>query len=474
MSLSPDLVSLFRYIDKHKLQYIQNLRDAVAIPSVSGYIENRKDVHIMIEWICERMKMLGCDVELKDAGCDDKGVAIPPVIFGILGKDPNKKTVCIYGHIDVQPALEEDGWNSPPFTLTERDGKLYGRGSSDDKGPVLCWFQALEAFQAVSEVPVNVKFILESMEEVGSVGLENVLVNEKSFFDDVDYTCISDCYWLGTEKPTLIYGLRGTMYFCVEVEGAAIDLHSGMYGGTVQEAMEDLIYLLSTLSDNTGKIPITNFYQNVSPLADNEEDLYKDISFDVEDYRRSIGCKKLLHNENKVKLLMHRWRYPCLSIHGIEGAFNEPGCKTVIPKKVIGKFSIRFVPNQSPKEIEELVVSYLEEKWRERRSLNQMKVTMAGYADAWSEDPFHPNYIAGARATKHVYGVEPDLVRDGGSIPVLDIIQKICSKNILLLPVGQGDDGAHSQNEKLNVRNYIEGIKLLGAYLYEVSQITKK
>ncbi|KAK4877594.1 hypothetical protein RN001_010100 [Aquatica leii] len=465
------LSSLFSYIDEHKHQYIQNLREAVAIQSVSGNSENRKDVNKMIEWTSNRLKSLGCKVDLKHIGFDDKGLSLPDVIMASLGDDPNKRTVCIYGHIDVQPASLEDGWASPPFELTERDGKLYGRGATDDKGPVLCWFHALEAFQATGKIPVNVKFVLESMEECGSKGLEELLIAEKQFFDNVDYVCISDNYWLGTERPTLTYALRGICYFHVEVEGAALDLHSGIYGGTVQEAMEDLIYLLGNLSDKNGKIAITNFYDNVAPLTDDEYDLYKNILFDVDEYRNSIGCKKLLYNEDKVQILMHRWRHPCLSIHGIEGAFSEHGSKTVIPRKVIGKFSIRFVPNQSSKEIEKLVVSYLEQKFKERKSLNNLKVFMTGFGDLWSEDPFHPNYVAGSRATKHVYGVEPDLIRDGGTIPILLIIQKVTGKNILLLPVGQGDDGAHSQNEKVNVKNYIEGTKLLGAYLYEVSQI---
>jgi len=155
---------------------------------------------------------------------------------------------------------------------------------------------------------------------------------------------------------------------------------------------------------------------------------------------------------------MHRWRQPSLSLHGIEGAFSEPGAKTVIPRKVIGKFSIRLVPHMTPEETTEKVITYLNKKWEARGSPNIMNASMCHGGKPWSENPNHPNYVAGRKATRHVYKVEPDLSREGGSIPVTLTFQEVTGKNVLLLPVGQGDDGAHSQNEKLNVYNYIEGV----------------
>jgi nonspecific dipeptidase len=160
---------------------------------------------------------------------------LPDVILGYLGNDPTKKTVCIYGHIDVQPADKADGWNTEPFELTHIDGKLYGRGSTDDKGPVLAWINVIEAYQALERtIPINIKFCIEGMEEAGSLGLEELVIREKDdFFKDVDYFCISDNYWLGTEKPCLTYGLRGICYFHVEIQCAGQDLHSGSHGGVV-------------------------------------------------------------------------------------------------------------------------------------------------------------------------------------------------------------------------------------------------
>lgn len=400
----------------------------------------------------------------------------------------------------MQPALREDGWDTEPFVLTEKDGKLYGRGSTDDKGPVLCWIHAIEGFQALGiPVPVNIKFVFEGMEECGSEGLDDLLFARKDdFLSDVDYVCISDNYWLGKEKPCITYGLRGICYFYVEVECATRDLHSGVFGGTVHEAMTDLIYLLGTLVDKDGHIKVTGLYDDVAPLRPNENEMYEKISFDVNEYKKDLGATQLMHKEDKTQLLMHRWRYPSLSIHGIEGGFYEPGQKTVIPRKVIGKFSVRIVPNQEPEQIEKYVCEYLNAKWAAHNSPNKMRALMVHGGKPWAEDPTHPHYTAASRATQHVYKLEPDMVCEGGSIPVTLTLQQATGKNVVLLPVGAADDGAHSQNEKIDVRNYIEGVshfdfaavnfwfecwvlttrsllslqtKLLGAYLYEVAQL---
>lgn len=337
---------------------------------------------------------------------------------------------------------------------------------------MLGWINAIEAYQQLGmEVPVNVKFVLEGMEESGSEGLDDLLYARKDFFKDVDYVCISDNYWLGTTQPCITYGLRGICYFGLEVECASKDLHSGVFGGTVHEAMNDLIHLMSTLTDKDGQILIPNIRREVAPLLDNEQDIYNKITFDVDSYRNEMGATKLMHKEDKTALLMHRWRYPSLSLHGIEGAFYEPGQKTVIPRKVIGKFSIRIVPNQEPELIEKYVVDYLNQKWKEWGSPNTMKCYMAHGGKPWTEDPNHPHYQAAAKATHHVYKVQPDMTREGGSIPVTLTLQEVTGKNTILLPMGCGDDGAHSQNEKIDIRNYIEGTKLLGAYLYEVSKL---
>uniref|UniRef100_A0A4W4FKM9 Cytosolic non-specific dipeptidase n=1 Tax=Electrophorus electricus TaxID=8005 RepID=A0A4W4FKM9_ELEEL len=475
------LQKLFKYVDDHQDDYVKRLSEWVAVQSVSALPEKRGEIKKMMEMAAKDIERLGGSVELVDIGKEKLpgGVEIPlpPIILGRLGSDPGKKTVCIYGHLDVQPANMEDGWDTEPFTLVEKDGKLYGRGSTDDKGPVLAWFNVIEAFQKIGqELPINIKFCFEGMEESGSEGLDKLVLSRKdSFFKDVDYVCISDNYWLGKNKPCITYGLRGICYFYIDIHCCDKDLHSGVFGGSVHEAMTDLIALMgesgSTLVDKKGKIQVPGIYDQVAKLTDEELKLYDKIDFDMEEYAKDMGASRLLH-ATKPQVLMHRWRYPSLSLHGIEGAFSGSGAKTVIPCKVSGKFSIRLVPDMDPDLVEKQVISYLEKKFAELESPNKMNISMGHGAKAWVSDFNHPHYMAGRKAMKTVFGVEPDLTREGGSIPVTLTFQEVTGRNVMLLPIGSSDDGAHSQNEKLNRSNYIQGIKLLGAYFHEVSQLS--
>lgn len=471
------LKKIFTYIENNQDKFVEELKEAVAIKSVSAWPECRPDITTMIEFVAKRLKSLGAEVTLEDIGLqklhDGTKIPLPPILLSVFGKDPNKKTICIYGHLDVQPANIDDGWDSEPFVLTERDGKLYGRGSTDDKGPVLGWLNAIEAYQQTgAEFPVNLKFVFEGMEESGSEGLDDLLYAKKdTFLKGVDFVCISDNYWLGQNKPCLTYGLRGITYFYAEVECSSKDLHSGVYGGTVHEAMGDLIYLLGLLSDVNGKILIPGVYDEVKPTTDDEFKIYENIDFDIAQYHLDTGVDKIIHPTDKTKTLMHRWRYPSLSLHGIQGAFDGAGCKTVIPRKVTGKFSIRLVPNQTIEHVEKCVVNFLNEKFKERGSPNKLKAGMYHGGKPWISDPCHPHYKAGIAATKLVHEVEPDLTREGGSIPVTLTFEEVTGKNVMLLPMGSSDDGAHSQNEKLNRKNFIEGTKVMAAYFQEVAKL---
>ncbi|KAG7273567.1 hypothetical protein CRUP_019813 [Coryphaenoides rupestris] len=389
------LPALFKYLDEHQDLYVERLADWVAVQSVSAWPEKRGEIKKMMEMAAKDIERLGGTVEMVDVGKQKlpsgEEIPLPPIVLGQLGSDPAKKTVCIYGHLDVQPAHLDDGWDTEPFTLVEKDD--VGRGSTDDKGPVLAWFNCIEAHQKLQQ-------------ESDSEGLDELIFARKdTFLKDVDYVCISDNYWLGKTKPCITYGLRGICYFFLELK------------------LEPLMTFLH---------PQT---------------------FDDE------------------QILMHRWRYPCLSLHGIEGAFSEGGSKTVIPRKVIGKFSIRLVPDMDPNVVEKQVKDYLQKKFSELDSPNKMVVSMGHGAKAWVSDFNHPHYMAGRKAMKTVFGVEPDLTREGGSIPVTLTFQEATGRNVMLLPLGSSDDGAHSQNEKLNRTNYIQGTKMLGAYFHEVSQL---
>ncbi|OCB89196.1 CNDP dipeptidase [Sanghuangporus baumii] len=469
------------YVDANANNFIKRLADAVAIPSVSGDASYRPDVFRMAEFLEKQLKSVGCEVRPVPLGkqvLDGQEIDLPPALLASIGNDPSKKTILCYGHFDVQPALKSDGWDTEPFTLLvdEKTGRLIGRGSTDDKGPVLGWVNVLQAHKELGiPLPVNLKFCFEGMEENGSEGLDGLIEKEAQkggFFEGVDAVCISDNYWLNTRTPCLTYGLRGICYYKVTISGPARDLHSGAYGGTVYEPMTDLIQLFSKLVTPTGKILIPGVNELVAPLTDEERERYEKIDYGVEDIEESVGAQIAI-SEDKAEVLMARMRYPSLSLHGIEGAFSAPGAKTVIPAKVSGKFSIRVVPNQTPEQLDPLVSRYLEFEFAKLLSKNKLSVESLHGGKPWVADPNHWNYVAASRATQAIYNLEPDLTREGGSIPVTLTFAEQLGVNVLLLPMGRGDDGAHSTNEKLDRSNYIEGTKLLGTYLYEVGAIQK-
>ncbi|KAF3357835.1 hypothetical protein VDGD_00025 [Verticillium dahliae] len=472
--MAPQLDGFFKQVDTDADHFIERLRNAVAIPSISAEPERRPDVVKMGEWMANELKSLGASVELRDLGEQPgkPGLHLPPCVLARYGNDKNKRTILVYGHYDVQPADKSDGWATEPFDLTVDDkGRMFGRGSTDDKGPILGWLNAIEAHQKAGiDFPVNLLMCFEGMEEYGSEGLDDLIVAEaKKYFADADAVCISDNYWLGTEKPCLTYGLRGCNYYSIEVSGPGADLHSGVFGGTAQEPMTDLTRLLGSLVDTDGKIQIPGIAEQVAPVTEEEESLYDNISFTMDNIHESLGSKTTIF-EDKKSTLMGRWRYPSLSIHGIEGAFSAPGAKTVIPAKVIGKFSIRTVPNMEIEKTNEAVYKYVNDQFAKLKSKNTMKVYEQHSGKWWVASPKHWNFSAASKAVERVWGVEPDFTREGGSIPVTLTFEQATGKNVLLLPMGSSTDGAHSINEKLDKRNYIEGIKLLGAYLHYVAE----
>ena len=428
----------------------------------------------MGQFLTSELESLGAEVQQRPLGKQPgkEHLDLPPVIIARYGNDKSKRTILVYGHYDVQPALMEDGWATKPFELTIDDqNRMYGRGSTDDKGPVLGWLNAIEAHQkAKVDFPVNLLCCFEGMEEYGSEGLDDFINAEaKKFFKDADAVCISDNYWLGTEKPCLTYGLRGCNYYSVEIRGPGQDLHSGVFGGTAQEPMTDLMTILSRLVSNDGKILIPGIHEMVAPLTEEEKSLYGPIAYTMDNLFESLGSQTSIFND-KDKTLMARWRYPSLSIHGVEGAFSAPGAKTVIPAKVIGKFSIRTVPNMESAAVNEAVFTHIKAEFAKLGSKNTLDVFCQHEGNWWVASPSHWNFSAASKAVKEVFGVEPDMTREGGSIPVTLTLEQATGKNVLLLPMGSSTDAAHSINEKLDRRNYIEGTKLLGAYLHYVAE----
>lgn len=462
--------------------YIERLSEAVALRSVSTDLSRRDDCFAMADlmnrWIDElggtSEKVLVGFQELDDGSRFD----LPPVILAEFasGATASKPTVLVYGHYDVQPAEESDGWKADPFTLTEMDGMMYGRGTTDDKGPLLAWLWAVEIYRELEmELPINLKLCFEGMEESNSECLEDLLDREAKrggFLSDVDYVVVTDNYWVTTEKPCLTYGLRGLATFQCEVKAGTQTLHSGVYGGCIAEPMTDVIQLLASVSQaGHGDIEIPGCGRESSdPVTEEEDELYHGITFDTEKFRKEAGEVPSLLGQSAKDVLMNRWRYPSLSIHGIEGGYSASGFKTSIAGSAIGKFSIRLVPGQDPEGVEQAVTAQLQKRFAELESPNQLTVTSSS-SKAWLADPKCPLYQAGASALLKVYGVRPDLTREGGSIPVAGLLDEKLGVETMLLPLGQSDDGAHSENEKLSRKNYLHGVQVLFVLIGEVARV---
>ncbi|XP_024610601.1 beta-Ala-His dipeptidase isoform X4 [Neophocaena asiaeorientalis asiaeorientalis] len=417
------LEKVFQYIDLHQDEFVQTLKEWVAVESdsVQPVLRLRRELLRMMGLAADRLRNLGAHVDLVDTGFqqlpDGQSLPIPPIILAELGNDPKKPTVCFYGHLDVQPARQEDGWVTDPHTLTEVDGKLYGRGTTDNKGPVLAWINAVSTFRALDEdLPVNIKFVIEGMEEAGSLALEELVQKEKAgFFSSVDYIVISDNLWISRRTPALTCGTRGNSYFMVEVKCRDQDFHSGTFGGILNEPMADLVALLGSLVDSSGRILIPGIYDHLAPVTEEEKRTYEAIDLDLEEYRNSSQVKKFLF-DTKVK-------------------------------------------------------QHLDYIFSKRNSSNQMTVSMTLGLHPWVANIRDNQYLAAKRAIKTVFGTEPDMIRDGSTIPIAKIFQGTIRKSVMMLPLGAVDDGEHSQKEKINRWNYIEGSKLFAAFFLEMAKL---
>lgn len=478
------IFSLFSFMEQMQEKYIHRLRQFVAIKSISESKANRLDVVKALRWISFRLLRLGADVRMKQLGKESiytgdhipltktDELELPDVVIASIGSDVTKCTVLIYGHVDVKQVYEAEQWHHDPFDMQVRDGYLCGRGVTDDKGPLLGWINVIEAFQKTNiSLPVNVKFVIEGMEEVGSEGLYELL-NELSlgFFRNVDYVAMSDNYWLGQNTPCLTYGLRGVIYFYVTVEGPERVLHSGCHGGAVVEPLNDLISLLAALNDNQGRPLVPGIYDHMQEVDPEEIKRFGKLDYDPTVYQSHIATPGL-QSVDKVDLLRRRWCLPCITLHGIEHSFDQPGAPTLISKKVMGKFSVRIVPDQSPKVIAQKVTKYLENLHKLRGSPNRLNVKVFRDGRPFLADYTCVNYRAAYAAITKVWNKEPDLTRDGAAIPVAIALEESTRKDVVLIPMGQSLDCQHENNERLSIRNFTNGMKVFALYFFQLASI---
>jgi acetylornithine deacetylase/succinyl-diaminopimelate desuccinylase-like protein len=376
-----------------------------------------------------------------------------PIVYGEWLGAPGKPTILVYGHYDVQPVDPVEQWKTPPFEPTVRDGRIYARGAADDKGQFIIHVNALEAHLRTSGIcPVNVKFLIEGEEEIGSEHLTSFILANKPLLA-CNAVVVSDTAMFAKGVPSICHGLRGLTYLQVDLRGSDTDLHSGTFGGAVINPAFALVHMLAQLKDGKGKIRVPGFYDRVRKLTAAERGAFAKLPHSDAKYKKSVGAPELF-GEAGFTTLERTWARPTLEINGIWGGFTGEGAKTVIPAEAHAKISCRLVPNQAPREIGRKVESYL--KKIAPKSV-RVKVRELHGGEAWLAETGHPALQAASRAVKRAFGKTPVFMREGGSIPVIASFDKLLRVPAVLLGIGLHDDNLHAPNEKLDLENFYKG-----------------
>jgi acetylornithine deacetylase/succinyl-diaminopimelate desuccinylase-like protein len=434
----------------HQADNLERLIEFLRIPSISTAPEHRPDIEHAANWLVTRMQAIGFD------RTETIPTAGHPVAYGEwLGAGPSAPTVLIYGHYDVQPTDPDDEWASPPFEPSLRDGNLYARGAADDKGQLYIHLAAAEVFFRAGGVPpVNLKFMIEGEEEIGSPNL-GAFVQQQADMLACDAALISDTDMLNAETPAIIYGLRGLVYMEVEIQGPGHDLHSGAYGGVAHNPLQVAVEMLAALHDDQGRVAIPGFYDKVHPLTDEERAELKRIPFDEEAFRREIGAPALWSGEVGYTPLERLGARPTLEIHGIRGGFVGEGQKTVIPARIVAKVSMRLVSDQDPLEIAQL----FEQRIHELAPPSvQVKVRRLSYGDPALIERDAPAVQVAIHAYRQNFGADPVFRRSGGTVPVVAMLSKTLKIPVVMMGFGLPDDNLHAPNEKFRLDNFYRGI----------------
>jgi len=449
-------VDLAAYVNENRQRYLDELVAFLRIPSISSRSEHRSAVAEAAEFLRAEMETQG----LSSAVFRTEG---HPVVYGEwLGAGKERPTVLIYGHYDVQPVDPLELWESPPFEPSVRDGCLYARGAVDDKGQVWLHLKAFEAWQRAGGPPVNVKMIFEGEEEIGSQNLGPFLERERERLR-ADAVVVSDSPMFEKGVPAICYGLRGLAYLQVEVAGPSLDLHSGSFGGAVNNPANALAHLIAKLKDERGKVQIPGFYERVRRLTARERRAVRRLPFDRKAWLASAGHPPREWGEREFHLLERIWARPTLDVNGIWGGYQGEGAKTIIPAKAGAKISMRLVPDQTPAEIERKFTAYVK-----RIAPKDVTVTVRSLhgGEAFLCPTDAPELKAAERALQRAFGRRPVLVREGGSIPFTATIQKALRVPVILMGFGLPDENSHAPNERLDLENYQRGV-LAAVYLLE-------
>lgn len=444
------------YIDKNKNNYINELKDFLRIPSISTDPNNKEDINRCAQFVKSK---------LIDAGLNKVKVIKTkrhPLVYGEWLKAKEKPTVLIYGHYDVQPVDPIDLWDTPPFEPTIRNNKIFARGATDDKGQAFMHIKSVEAYlKTIGKLPVNVKFIIEGEEEVGSSSLEQFIKENKKLLK-CDAVLISDTALYDVGTPTLTYGLRGLAYMEVEVTGPSKDLHSGSFGGAIANPINILAEMINKLMDKNGKITIPAFYDDVVKITKKERDNFKKLNFSDKKFAKEVGVAEL-KGEKGFSTLERLWVRPTLDCNGIIGGFTKEGAKTVLPSKVKAKISMRLVPNQNPKKISKAFTKYI--KAITPKSVKVKVSDLHGAIPALTplEDKAT---VAASNAMEKAFKKQIVYMREGGSVPIVPVFAKQLNAPVVLMGLGLNTENLHSPNEHFNLNHFQLGIKS-SAYFFD-------
>jgi acetylornithine deacetylase/succinyl-diaminopimelate desuccinylase-like protein len=438
------------YQEQHQDRFLNEMMDLLRIPSISAKSEHQADMIRCADAVKQSLLAAGCTrAEVLDT-------AGYPVMYGERIIDASKPTVLVYGHYDVQPADPLELWHSGPFEPVIKDGKVFARGSADDKGQFYMHVKALEVMDKTNTLCTNIKFLIEGEEEVGSPNLGAFVAANKELLK-ADVILISDSAMLSMENPSLDTGVRGLSYIEVEVTGANRDLHSGTYGGAVANPITILARMIASCHDENNHITIPGFYDDVVIATDAERALINRAPYNEQAYKDELGLNEVW-GEKGYSTYERTGLRPTLEVNGIWGGYTGEGAKTVLPSKAYAKISARLVPNQSSEKITEKLLNYFQ-------SIAPKSVTVKASLHHGGEPYMTPidskGYQAASKAIETTFGKTPIPVRGGGSIPICSILERELGIKIVFMGFGLDSDNLHSPNEKYNLENYYKGIETI-------------
>ncbi len=451
-----DYPRLFEFVESRKEEFLAELGSILRIQSVSADPTKKGEMLRCAEAVSAAMRSVGIEnVKLHETEGN-------PLVYGDYQHSPGRPTVLVYGHYDVQPVDPVSEWETPPFEPTVRGSDLYARGSSDDKGQLFIHLKAFQAMKTIDgDFPVNLKYIFEGEEEIGSVHLEPFIRSHADLLK-ADVVVISDTAMYGRDMPTICYGLRGMAYTELTVRNAQVDLHSGSFGGAVENPVHVLADIISRLHDRYGRVTVPHFYDDVAQVSDVEREEIARLPYSDAEFLRQSGAVAPF-GEYGYSTNERLWIRPTLDVNGIFGGFTGEGAKTIIPSKATAKISMRLVPDQKSTRVLDLFESFVKEI-APPTAIVELKKLHSGEPAITPID--HPAVRAASAALEQVFGAKPYFIREGGSIPEVLTFQESLGAPVVLLGFGLPDENSHAPNEHLYLRHFFDGIKTV-AVLYD-------